>query len=61
MFRRPEHLGGVVDEAIDAGAPLVWCQLGVAEDGAVQKALDAGLDVVVERCMKVEQARLGAA
>jgi predicted CoA-binding protein len=58
IFRRPEHVLGVVEEAIAIGAPAVWMQLGVSHPEATRRALEAGLTVVAERCIKVERARL---
>ncbi|MBC8077231.1 MAG: CoA-binding protein [Chloroflexales bacterium] len=58
IFRRPEHVPAVVEEAISIGAPAVWMQLGVSHPDAVRRALAAGLVVVAERCIKVEYARL---
>ena len=58
VFRAPQHLPGIVDETIVSGARWLWLQLGVVHDGAIATALDAGLDVVVDRCIKVEHARL---
>ncbi len=57
IFRRPEAIPGVVDEAIAVGAKVVWFQLGLRNDEAAQKALDAGLQVVQDRCLKIEHAR----
>jgi uncharacterized protein len=57
IFRRPEAIPGVVDEAIAVGAKVVWFQLGLRHDEAAQKALDAGLQVVQDRCLKIEHAR----
>ena len=58
VFRRSEFLPGVVEDAIAAGAKTVWSQLGVYDEAAQQRALDAGLNVVMDRCIKVEHARL---
>lgn len=58
VFRKPEAVGPVVDEAIAAGAGAVWMQLGVRNDDAAQKAEAAGLQVVQDRCMKIEHGRL---
>ncbi len=57
IFRRPDAIPEVVDEAIDVGATVVWFQLGLRHDQAAQKALDAGLQVVQDRCLKIEHAR----
>jgi predicted CoA-binding protein len=57
VFRRPSELVSVVREAIAVGAKAIWFQYGVINDVAVSIADDAGLDIVVDRCMKVEYAR----
>jgi len=58
VFRRSEYLQGVVDDAIAVGAKVVWAQLGVVDDWAAKAAVDAGLQVVMDRCIKVEYGRL---
>jgi predicted CoA-binding protein len=58
VFRRSEHLMDVVEDAIAAGAPVVWSQLGVVDQAAARRAEDAGLDMVMDRCIKVEYVRL---
>ena len=57
VFRRAEELPGVVEESISIGADSVWFQLGLINDTAAQTASDAGLDVVQDRCLKIEHAR----
>jgi len=57
IFRKPEDVPPIVDEAIALGARVIWMQLGVIHHEARQKALDAGLTVVMDRCMKIEHAR----
>lgn len=58
VFRRSVFLPGVVDDAISVGAKSVWAQLGVYDEEAGQKAAEAGLDVVMDSCIKVEYLRL---
>ncbi len=58
LFQRVERIPPFVDQAIEIGARVVWMQLGIAHEEAAQKARDAGLEVVMDRCMKIEYARL---
>jgi predicted CoA-binding protein len=58
VFRAADQVGPVVDEAIAVKAKAIWFQFGVVNEPAIAKALDAGLVVVVDRCIKVEHARL---
>jgi predicted CoA-binding protein len=51
IFRRPEQVLPIVEEAIKIGAKVVWMQDGVINDQAAQKAQEAGLVVVMDRCM----------
>lgn len=57
IFRRPEAIPEVVEEAIDIGAKVVWFQLGLRHDEAARRAVEAGLKVVQNRCLKIEHAR----
>ena len=57
IFRRPSEAGAAVDDAIAAGAKAVWLQEGVIDEAAAQRALDAGLSVVMDRCWLKEHAR----
>ncbi|MDH3252761.1 MAG: CoA-binding protein [Ignavibacteria bacterium] len=57
IFRRPEFVPGIVNDAIAAGARTVWMQLGVGHSVATQTAIEAGLSVVVNRCIMVEHRR----
>jgi predicted CoA-binding protein len=57
VFRKHEELPGVVDDAVAVGAGAVWFQLGLRHDDAAGVARVAGLDVVQDRCLKIEHAR----
>ena len=57
VFRRREQLPDVAREAVAAGAKTFWMQLGLHSDEAVEVASAAGLDVVSNRCVKIEHAR----
>jgi hypothetical protein len=58
IFRRSEAVGPHVQEAIDKGARVVWMQLGIKNEEAAQQAQEAGLQVVMDHCMKQEHSRL---
>ena len=57
-FRKPEEIDKLAAEAITIGAKCLWMQLGVINSNAAETAVQAGLDVVVDRCVKIEHARL---
>jgi predicted CoA-binding protein len=56
-FRRVDDLPAVAEEAIACGAATLWFQLGLRHDAAAERADGAGLDVVQDRCLKIEHAR----
>jgi hypothetical protein len=57
-FRRTEDIPPIADEAIAVGAKCLWQQIGVKNEEAAAKARAAGLDAVMDRCVKIEHARL---
>jgi len=58
LFQRSEKVPPLVDQAIEIGAKVVWMQLGVVHEEAAERARQAGLEVVMDRCMKIEYGRL---
>ncbi|HKP52192.1 MAG TPA: CoA-binding protein [Chloroflexia bacterium] len=59
VFRRPEYVGDVVEEAIKVGARGIWIQSGIINYEAARRAREAGLHVVMDRCMMVEHRMRG--
>jgi uncharacterized protein len=57
IFRDPAAVPPIVEEAIAIGAPVVWMQLGVINEAAARRAREAGLEVVMDACVKIEHAR----
>jgi predicted CoA-binding protein len=58
IFRKAEAIPGIVEEAVAVGARVIWMQLGLESAEAAAKARAAGLQVVMNRCMKIEHAKL---
>jgi predicted CoA-binding protein len=54
VFRRPEHVPEIAEEAVAVGAGALWMQIGVISERAARIAADGGLDVIMDRCLKVE-------
>jgi predicted CoA-binding protein len=57
VFRKHDDLPQVAEEVIDAGARTLWLQLGLWHEPVADRAREAGLDVVMNRCVKIEHAR----
>jgi len=57
VFRKPSDLPEVLDEAIAASAKTLWLQLGIEDESIAKRGHDAGLNVVMNRCLKIEHAR----
>ena len=57
VFRKPEELPGVAQDAVKVGARTFWAQLGLWSDEAARIAHEGGLNVVMNRCLKIEHAR----
>jgi predicted CoA-binding protein len=57
VFRKPEDLELVATQTVELGAKVLWLQLGLTSPAAARVASQAGLDVVMDRCLKIEHAR----
>ena len=57
VFRKASDLPEVLDDTLRAGARAIWLQLGLWDDDIAMRAEAAGLDVVMDRCLKIEHAR----
>ncbi len=57
-FRKAADIPPIAEAAVAKGARVLWMQLGIRNDAAAKVALDAGLDVVMDRCVKIEHARI---
>ncbi len=58
IFRRSDQVGPHVDEAIEVGAKAIWMQLDVIDETAAERAREAGLDVVMDRCPAIDHPRM---
>jgi predicted CoA-binding protein len=54
IFRRPEHILPIVEEAIRVSAKVIWMQLGIRNERAADLALEAGMEVIMNRCIKID-------
>ena len=57
VFRAPDALPGIAQDAVAINAAALWCQFGVINDQGAQIAEDGGMTVIMDRCLKVEHAR----
>ncbi len=57
VFRKPADTPAVLDEAIEIGAKTIWLQLGITNEEVAERGSKAGLNVVMNRCLKIEHAR----
>ncbi len=58
IFQKPDRVPELVEAAIEIRAKVVWMQIGIVHEEAARRAREAGLEVVMNRCMKIEYARL---
>jgi uncharacterized protein len=57
VFRAPDALPGIAEDAVSIHAPALWCQFGVVNEVGARIAEDSGVTVIMDRCIKVEHAR----
>ena len=57
IFRNSEHIAPIVEEAVKIGGKVIWMQLGIVNEAAATAALESGMEVVMDRCMKIEHNR----
>jgi uncharacterized protein len=60
IFRKPEDVPAIVEDAIAIGAKVVWMQVGIVHEGAAEQARSAGLQVVMDRCMRATHRELAS-
>jgi len=60
VFRSADEIGPLVDECIALGLPAIWIQEGIVNEPAARRAMDAGMFVVMDRCISTERRRLVA-
>lgn len=58
VFRRPAQVGDVVEQCLQLGLPALWLQLGVINEAAAQRAAEAGMTVIMDRCIYVDRAAM---
>ncbi|WP_239617256.1 CoA-binding protein [Cohnella mopanensis] len=58
VFRRPEHTPPIAQQAVEAGAKVLWLQLGISNEEAATIATEGGLRIIMDRCIKVEDSIL---
>jgi predicted CoA-binding protein len=59
VFRQPQHVAAIVDDCVRLKLPALWLQLGVIDEAAALRAQQAGIAVVMDKCIKVERMRPG--
>ena len=58
VFRRPDAVAQIVDEALAIGSTILWLQLGVVDKASAERATEGGMTVVMDRCPSIEYRRL---